>query len=740
MTSKNLFFKLIWQDFKKRIWCPIIIFIAFLLSMEVPLLNSLDNMKRYPSNYSYDMKHYIANEFFSPDMNVIILFMTGIVAAVCAFSGYAYLHSRKQLDTFHSMPVKREVLFFARYLSGIFMFFIPFILHILFCLLISLSNSAFSRHGLVNATGFLGIQIVCFLLIYSLCIFVICLTGNVIISILGGCVLVGYSTILSAIKEALYDTFFHTYVSSYGEKLWAFSPIGMLIKLYSKSYEYREQNIGFSYRSIIPYSCVILIAILVFTVISVFVYRKRATEAAGKPIAFGITEPFIKSIVVLPVSVLSGFFIRAMADSESFGWFVFGVIFGFLVFSLVMEVIFRLDIRCALYHWKQMIFNGVCLALIILIFKNDVLGYNTYVPNDQELDGCAASINGLMTIYLEERTARNGYSYYDGTRYCFEHMNIIDNPSAMELARKAASDGLTMIEYEYYEGIEDTPEYQEILEQVENYRMVTFQFTKKNGNKIYRQYYIDISDEDTMRLLADIFDDPEYKLGAFPILTNGWKKEYSGIECISNDFQGEVLLSPERQARLFEAYQSDIMKLTLDDVMHVAPLGNIDFRLKGYSRYESGGREEGYKIYPDFTATITLLKEYGFDFTDTLSENQVKKIIIEKYYDELTEDGNGQEMAVMVDTKFDDFIELEYTDQENIREILPNLVNHETLSGIYGWLTTVNTDEDVTVCFDKNGVEMSNNYCFYTNEKPDFIESAFKEKLEEMIEERSSKE
>ena len=445
MTSKNLFFKLIWQDFKKRIWCPIIIFIVFLLSMEVPLLNSLDYMKRYPSNYSYDMKHYIANEFFSPDMNVIILFMTGIVAAVCAFSGYAYLHSRKQLDTFHSMPVKREVLFFARYLSGIFMFIIPFTLHILFCLFISLSNSAFSRHGLVNAIGFLGIQIVCFLLIYSLCIFVICLTGNMIISILGSCVLVGYSTILSAIKEALYETFFHTYVSSYGEQLWAFSPIGMLIKLYSKSYEYREQNIGFSYRSIIPYSCVILIAILVFTVISVLVYRKRATEAAGKPIAFGITEPFIKSIVVLPVSVLCGFFIRAMADSESFGWFVFGVIFGFLVFSLVMEVIFRLDIRCALYHWKQMIFNGVCLALIILIFKNDVLGYNTYVPKEQELDGCAVSINGLMTIYLEERTARNGYSYYDGTRYRFEHMNIIDNPSAMELARKAASDGLTMI-------------------------------------------------------------------------------------------------------------------------------------------------------------------------------------------------------------------------------------------------------------------------------------------------------
>ena len=63
MTSKNLFFKLIWQDFKKRIWCPILIFIVYLLSMEVPLLNQFDLMKRYPTEFTYSMKHYLANDF-----------------------------------------------------------------------------------------------------------------------------------------------------------------------------------------------------------------------------------------------------------------------------------------------------------------------------------------------------------------------------------------------------------------------------------------------------------------------------------------------------------------------------------------------------------------------------------------------------------------------------------------------------------------------------------------------------
>ena len=41
MTSGNLFFKLVRQDCRRRMWCPVLIFIAYFLGMEVHLLMEL---------------------------------------------------------------------------------------------------------------------------------------------------------------------------------------------------------------------------------------------------------------------------------------------------------------------------------------------------------------------------------------------------------------------------------------------------------------------------------------------------------------------------------------------------------------------------------------------------------------------------------------------------------------------------------------------------------------------------
>ena len=727
MTSKNLFFKLIWQDFKKRIWCPILIFIAYLLSMEAPLLNQFDMMKRYPTEFAYSMKHYIANDFFSPDVNMMNLFMTGIVAAVCAFSGYAYLHSKKQLDTYHSMPVKREVLFFSKYISGLIMFVVPFSLHILLCLVISLTNGAFSGHGMVNAIAFLVVQILCFLLIYSICIIAVCLTGNMIISILGGCVLVGYSTILSVIKDALCGTFFYTYMSSYSQPIWAFSPIGMLAKLIGKATEYREINTGFSYRCLVAYLLVIAIAIVIFTAFGAFLYKRRATEAAGKSIAFAITEPFIKSMVVLPFSVLAGFFIQSIVNYSSTGWLIFGIFFGYMVLALLMEIIFRLDIKCALYHWKQLIFNGVCLALLIIVFKFDVLGYNTYIPNEQEITGCAVSIDDLMDVYVEDYTEQYGYQYMTAEEYRFGHMNILDNPSALQLARKAAEEGIKYAAYDYYEGFEESPEYQAALYQEENYHSVAFKFVKNNGKEVYRRYWIDISDEETLGLLADVFNDSDYKLGAFPVFRDGWKKEYSGLECRSNDFYNDTIkLSMERQVKLLEVYQSDLLKLTLEDVMNTVPLGNMAFLSQGFFRNSYGGYEEGYKIYPQFTATIELLKEYGFDYTEKLTADRIEEVIVDRYCEEFWEDCSDD--IYMEDNE----IILKYTDEEKIKTILPNLINEDLMYGVASYFKPSYDSDNVSVCYKENGMTIGNSYLFWEGKTPSFIERDFEIKMEEM--------
>ena len=51
MTSGNLFFKLLIQDFRKRIWCPICIFILDFLMLEVVFLLKAEDILRYQKTY-----------------------------------------------------------------------------------------------------------------------------------------------------------------------------------------------------------------------------------------------------------------------------------------------------------------------------------------------------------------------------------------------------------------------------------------------------------------------------------------------------------------------------------------------------------------------------------------------------------------------------------------------------------------------------------------------------------------
>ena len=81
---------------------------------------------------------------------------------------------------------------------------------------------------------------------------------------------------------------------------------------------------------------------------------------------------------------------------------VWCVFWGFVIVCLLVEIVFRMDIRCALEHKKQFAFNAACAVLIVVIFRYDVLGYNTYVPLEKQMQSCAVSIDGLM----ENRTAR----------------------------------------------------------------------------------------------------------------------------------------------------------------------------------------------------------------------------------------------------------------------------------------------------------------------------------------------
>ncbi len=725
MISKNLFFKLIKQDFKKRIWCPILIFVVCFLSLEVRMLMEIQTFIRTIDAHSYDIVTYIRQYFFGRDALPISI-MVCFVAFLCGISGYAYLHSKVQIDLYHSLPVSRSQLFWSRYLSGILQFFIPFVVNVVVCIGIAVSKKAFAADVILAVLSFAGIELVVFVLTYSMTVIATGLTGNIIISILGTGVLFAYSTGLELLIFLMSSRFFDTYTVynnrghfALDNKIWGFSPLSMIIRLFASPKNTTMEDAQKFFKYDTSYVWVLIAAAILYSLLAYVIFMKRMSEAAGKSIAFRVAEPIIKTMVAIPVAFFAGFFFCSISNTDTNEWFLFGVIFGFFVICILMEIIYRMDLRGALMHKKQLLFNAACVALIFVVFRYDVTGFDTYVPADSQLQSCAVSITGLMPLQQDIQVNDFGNHYLSASEYRMANMELQGNPSVMELARKAAKEQLTYHQFDYYEEIEKSTEYIETLERQENYRYIDFGFKLSNGKTIYRNYTIDLADADTIRLLSDIFNDYNYKIGATPVFNDDWKIAFDAIVCENNFMIRDISLTPERQSKLIETYQKEYTELTLDVVMHTLPIGTVDFRVKGKidNRDYLTSYSSDMCIYPQFTETIALIKEYGFDMLENPTAEDVDFIQVRKKDVVSSSNGSYKNQTMMEDESK----QYEFTDKEQIQQILDSIICDRFYWPIKDYADLFDERYSVEIRFKKNDHDTYNIYQFIKGQVPSFI-------------------
>ena len=140
MTSKTLFFNLMREDFKKKIWVIVVALITFLFVGPTHMLMRMEDM--YNNGYmvkeeiNASILYYMSPEYFGNSM------IPAAMAIVLGIAGFTYLFSKKKVDMYHSIPVKREKLFFSSYLNGI----IAFLFVYLVTLLISIISLVMQGH------------------------------------------------------------------------------------------------------------------------------------------------------------------------------------------------------------------------------------------------------------------------------------------------------------------------------------------------------------------------------------------------------------------------------------------------------------------------------------------------------------------------------------------------------------------------------------------------------------------
>ena len=109
MTSKNLFFKLMREDLKRRMWAGALLSLGFFFFYPVVAAFTAGEIRDYAdyakglADYENGLTRWLS---FNCGMTVFLMM---VAALICGLSSFSYLNSKSKVDFYHGIPVRREI-------------------------------------------------------------------------------------------------------------------------------------------------------------------------------------------------------------------------------------------------------------------------------------------------------------------------------------------------------------------------------------------------------------------------------------------------------------------------------------------------------------------------------------------------------------------------------------------------------------------------------------------------------
>ena len=726
MTSKSLFFKLMKEDLKTRVWTLAISILIFFFSLIVAtaMMISFNLYNSSTYNYSDDLAmnfmSYIGinNPFFG------IIFI--VLSLVMAMSGFSYLYSKKKVDLYHSLPVKREVLYFIKLINGILIVVIPFIICGIVASLLAIANTG-KISVLIAAIWAIAEWTLLFILSYFLTVFSIMLTGNMLIGILACGFFSFYFPLISLVLKGYQSTFFDTYYTS------GFIIENVLPNMSSFMLMFNIFELKWLTRIII-----VILASIVFLFINLFLYKKRASEAAGKSVSFNVIKLPIKSMMVIFMSILM-YLLGYEVMNDSIGWGLFGLIVSGVITHCVMEIIYNQDFKKIFAKKIELLVLIIISIFIAAAFQFDIFGYDSYIPSASQIKSTAVISNLLESNseqYYNKVEISDGYyndsfvdvDYASDSKIeadLIKKMDIQNKDAVLELARQ----GIEAAKYD--------------LELYGNFDKVLISYKLKNGRTVGRVYYVDL-DQSTSGL-SNVYADESYKKSSYPILSENPENivsvDFNGI--MDNDTH-IVFHDDELKKKFVETYKKELMNLDYETKLKSYPFASIRFNndfMEGALRKYAGFNYTSdsttavnskwenvyanslesvgfYPIYPEFKETLALLKEMGVEITYKFPAEYVDSIDVSYHdWENIKLDDNNEE----IESYSSETTPKTFTDKKDIEEILDKLVICDS-----PYKENLNEDRNYAAIINTGNLESSayrgyNSYGFKKGNIPDII-------------------
>ena len=713
MTSRSLFFKYMKENTKQRIWnlALVLLLCFFAFPVTTALWSSTAfRPENLNSSLPADLARTQAQRDFTRDMlrmysmkGGALAFMLTIAAVVLAASGFAYLHSKKKTDFYHSLPIRREMLYAVTCLNGFLYMAVAYLGFLtIAAVMIRVKGVPFDWGSLYLAS----VEHLCFFaLVYMTAILSMLLTGNLVVGLLGTGVLFSWGPVICMTISAYFSEYFTTF---YGDDSFLLalsertSPVAWYVKACMSSQPGRMALWA-------------MLAAAVLFLLGMLLYRRRPSEAAGHAMAFPITEPIIRFLIAVPSSLLLGAMFHSMMYED--GWTVFGLVCGLLLVSCIIEIIYHFDFKSLFAHKRQLLVSAVFVGVVFAIFRFDLFGYDRYLPATEKL-----ASGGIYSDLLDPDATSQYHSTVEYTEGWYG-VTFDAMPSSTLADEMQISDdqGLELLHTIAAQGVHDAAQARDrflrgggrsydVEEGDEAFRNVTIAWHLRNGRTVYRSYRVNVSG--VRAALESVYDLDAYKTAMYPVLSLS-ADDVAGINYKEEDECSHVKLAgADVKAALLAAYQEELKALTSETRAHEMPIAEIQFKTNEQQALIQKLRDEGgnytlfnhyyyYPIYPSFTKTIALLRACGVEVGGTVTPEKTASITLsyqgvavseEEMAPADTELGQRQRKYLSDDSR----AMLTVTDPEQIREILAASASHSVVSQN----PLMNTDDGMEICVD----------------------------------------
>ena len=705
MTSKNSFWDNCRENHKRRIWVWIISVVGQLMAYVGILTVYLSRIRKWYMQgnmyLTYEDYHDAICRATAEALGFQDRFLVTVVglAFIIGIQGFSYLHDRRKVDLYHSVPVDKNWRFLTVYLNGIMIYLTSTLVSIL------VGVGVAAVQGAVNGSAMAAIglafiwNLLFFLVIYHTVILAVMLTGNRLIAICTAGIFMLYEIILYGLNENMKSIYFETYSTYYVEHTPKLSAVN---DYFMNTFELqRERDVQIVAEKVLPYCGKWLILALVILAFSWFCYRKRPSEASGRAIAFVKAEPVFKVLTVIPISIGLGIIVRSASYGSTFLTFT-SMVAGGVIVCAALEVIYDFDIKSLLKHPVS---GGVTIAGIIvvfLIYNNDLLGYDKYVPLESEVDSAVIHLSSYEEFWKED------FTYLSSVDFEKEHMILTDTEPVLALASKCQQ------EQEHIEGMSD-------------FRTVYVMYRLKSGREVGRKFWIDYGNQANEELLNRIVGTKEYKKGAFQIMTD--KDSFDQVEAISysNGATG-VALSAEDAQKLRDAYIKDMEKFDFSLARHERPCGQIEISFPNMRRVDLN-------VYESFENTIACLQSGEAYYPVQLNPADIESIsVVNHHYTpaepESYDNPADYYLAMGKAAASGTTVSETFYDEEQFAQIVPVIYPSDLSELWHNDSVEMDADYDIHVTFKKDTTypylrnEFSIPYMFYAGQVPDFVAEA----------------